>query len=536
MALKNSTKDLIKKSFDFQKLYIKYLIIAVILTMISVILLVYAPKILGKLVNGLFQLNSYSDIGMYSLIDELFVIFVLYSVAYLIRIPVNRILSKLAEKVSADVKISLYEKFDNIPVYELNDDYSGNIMARLNNDTATIKSFIGKNLGFILSNNFVIIAVILMVMQMKIELSFIFLVMIPVYVTVISISFYKTKDYYKDFQDDLGNVMGFMGDYLSNRLMIRLYNAKDYINRSFIPFNDKQNDDYFKSRFYSEFNTPLYLLLSYFIQISQYIFTGYFVYRGMVSLGEFSVFLLYVQMFRKPITSFSYSVNSIKSFLACIDRVSDIIDYPANDEKVGWNKDDIIGEIEFRDISYNNLSGFNLKVNYGDIINFTGENRNDLVNLLLNFSKWEGGEILLDGCNIGNLRYSEYANIFGVSMEDDQIITGTIAENILFGSPDLGIEDVERICDKLEISEIIERFPDKYDTQISDDSITLSTGERKLICVARALIKDPKILILNYPNYLSQELLKEVVKGKTVILLTPDEDSINFQDKTILIN
>ena len=121
-------------------------------------------------------------------------------------------------------------------------------------------------------------------------------------------------------------------------------------------------------------------------------------------------------------------------------------------------------------------------------------------------------------------------------MEDDQIITGTIAENILFGSPDLDIGDVERICDKLEISEIIERFPDKYGTQISDDSITLSTGERKLICVARALIKDPKILILNYPNYLSQELLKEVVKGKTVILLTPDDDSINFQDKTILIN
>ena len=536
MAFKNSTRDLIKKSLSFHKPFLKYLIVAIILMIISVVLSVYAPKLLGKLINGFFYYTDYSDFKMYSILDELATILVLYTISYLIRVPVNRILAKMSEKVTANVKTSLYEKIDKIPVYEFSDEYTGNIMARLNNDTATIKSFISKKIAFILSNDLVIFAVIIMVIPMKFELSIVFLSMIPIYAVLIVISYYKTKDYYKSFQDDLGQMMGFMGDYLSNRFLIRLFNAKDYINRSFIPFNDKQKDDFFKSRFYSEVNTPLYLLLSYLIQILAYIYAGYFVYIGVVSFGEFSTFVLYVQMFRKPMTSFSYSINSIKSYFACIDRVSEIIDYPVSEENpdMKFNKDDIKGEIEFRDISYNDLSGFNLKISSGEIINLVGKNKNDLIDLLLNFSKKSSGEILLDGNDIDKLNFSEYADIFGVSIDDDQLISGTIGENILLGGHGCDIDDVKGICEKLEITGLIERFPDKYDTAISDDSITLSSGEKKLFCVARALINDPKILILNYPNYLPQDIL--VIKGKTVILLTPDEDTINFADRTISVN
>ena len=538
MALKYSTKDLVKKSVRFNKSYSKYLLIATVLIIISVVLSVYAPKILGKVINSLFYYPDYSQFDMHSILDELAILLVLYSAAYLIRIPVYRIMSKMSERVTADVKNSLYQKIDKIPLYKLNDEYSGNIMARLNNDTATIKSFINKNIAFIISNVLVIIAVIIMVIPMKSELSFIFMIMIPFYIVIMVVSYYKTKDYYKDFQEDLGYMMGFMGDYLSHRFMIRLYNAKDYINRRFVSLNDKQKADFVRSRLLSEVTTPIYLLLSYLIQIFAYIYAGYFVYKGVVSFGEFSVFVLYVQMFRKPMTSVSYSVNSIKSFFACVDRVSELIDYPVSEDKLSLriNKEYITGEIEFKNVSYNNITNFNLKINPGEVINVVGKNKNELVNLLLNFSKKESGEIFLDGNPISKLNLIDYANIFGVSIADDQIISGTIAENILLGSPDLDIDDVKRICDKLEISDIIERFPDKYDASISEDSITLSSGEKKLICVARALISNPKVVILNYPNYLSQDILHEAIKGKTVILLTPDENSVNFADKVILIN
>ncbi|WP_367158615.1 ATP-binding cassette domain-containing protein [Methanobrevibacter sp.] len=242
-------------------------------------------------------------------------------------------------------------------------------------------------------------------------------------------------------------------------------------------------------------------------------------------------------MFRKPMMSFSHSVNSIKGYFACIDRVCEIIDYPVDDEnpEIGLNDDEITGEIEFRNISYNNMSGFNLKIASGEIINVVGKNQYDLVDLLLNFSKPDCGEILLDGVDIRKLNFNEYRKIFGVSIEDDQIMSASIAQNISLGGNDVDIDDVKEICERLGISKIIERFPDGYDTSISDDSISLSSGERKLICVARALISNPKILILNYPNYLSQDILKKVIEGKTTILLTPDEDTINFADKTISI-
>ena len=279
MAFKNSTRDLIKKSLSFHKPFLKYLIVAIILMIISVVLSVYAPKLLGKLINGFFYYTDYSDFKMYSILDELATILVLYTISYLIRVPVNRILAKMSEKVTANVKTSLYEKIDKIPVYEFSDEYTGNIMARLNNDTATIKSFISKKIAFILSNDLVIFAVIIMVIPMKFELSIVFLSMIPIYAVLIVISYYKTKDYYKSFQDDLGQMMGFMGDYLSNRFLIRLFNAKDYINRSFIPFNDKQKDDFFKSRFYSEVNTIISVIIIFNSDFGLYLCRIFCLYR-----------------------------------------------------------------------------------------------------------------------------------------------------------------------------------------------------------------------------------------------------------------
>ncbi len=537
MAYNKSTSDLLKKSLTFHKHYLLYLSVPIILMIISVVLSVYAPKLLGKIINDIFNYTDPSEFNMVSIFDEMITITVLYTFSYLLRIPVNRILSKMSERVTANVKSLLYKKLDKIPVYEFSDEYTGNIMARLNNDTATIKSFISKKIAFILSNDLVIIAVIIMIIPMKYELSLLFLISLPVYLILIILSYIKTKDYYKDFQDDLGQMMGFMGDYLSNRYVVKLFNAKDYINNRFIQFNDRQRDNFFKSRFYSEVNNPIYLLLSYVIQILVYLYAGYFVYTGVVSFGEFSTFVLYVQMFRKPMMSFSHSVNSIKGYFACIDRVCEIIDYPVDDEnpEIGLNDDEITGEIEFKNISYNNMSEFNLKIASGEIINVVGKNQYDLVDLLLNFSKPDCGEILLDGVDIRKLNFNEYRKIFGVSIEDDQIMSASIAQNISLGGNDVDIDDVKEICERLGISKIIERFPDGYDTSISDDSISLSSGERKLICVARALISNPKILILNYPNYLSQDILKKVIEGKTTILLTPDEDTINFADKTISI-
>ena len=151
------------------------------------------------------------------------------------------------------------------------------------------------------------------------------------------------------------------------------------------------------------------------------------------------------------------------------------------------------------------------------------------------FEKPDSGEIFLDGENISKLNYSSYRRIFGVSLDDDRIISGSIAENIMYGGENLTMDDVIRTSKLIGLDDLVEKLPDKYDTKLSDDFQNFSSGEAKLICIARAIISNPKVLIISYTNYLDINSLKSIIKNKTVIILVPDEQTIDFADKTVCL-
>ena len=536
MVERYSTVTLLKEYWNLLSEFKGKIILAVILTLLSVGLLVYAPKLLGRVVNSVlhFYLEN-KPFYIHESFDELLLISLIYIFGYLLKMAVVQIMAKVCEKATANLKYSLNEKLNCISPTSLNREVSGNLLARLNNDVANIRSFINKVVTVLLSDFFMIIAVILAAISMDAQLSLIFITVLPIYIIIVYVAHKITMDNYKSYQDILGHQMGVIGVFLPNRVMMNLFNSVGFLNEYFESLTSQQKEAFIKSRLYSDITNPISWFLTYVIQVLLYVVAGYMVIEGTISLGEFSTFVLYLQLFKKPFLSLTNTLNSLRIGFSSLNRVLEIFELPNDDNSnsIVLDRDRVVGEIEFRDVSYNNISNFNFKIQHGETINLVGEMKDCLIDLLLLFNRPDNGKILLDGEDISGYSLNSYRCIFGVSLEDDWIVTGSIIDNLSYGNVDAEMEEIVETCKFLGIHELIEKSPDGYDSYLVEDYHNFSDGEGKLICVARALIANPKILILNYPNYLSVEKLKTICEGKTAIILTPDETSIDFADKTI---
>ena len=536
MVNKYPTKILLKKFWQFLSQFKYQIILAIILTIISVYIFVQAPKLLGKVVNSVLDFYIFDkEVYIHESFDELVEVTLLYVAAYALKIPISRIMAKLSEKTAANLKSALNDKLIHLSPNALNQEYSGNVLARLNNDVANIKSFVSKSVTLFLSDLFIIIFIIIVAIRFNAQLSLIFISVIPFYLILTYIAHKKTMDNYKSYQDVLGRQMGVIGTLLPNRFSINSLNAINFLKKHFKFLSAEQKVVFLKSRFYSDITSPLSSLLTSAVQLLIYLVAGYMVVKGTLSLGEFSTFALYFQLFKKPFLSLNSTLNTVRIAFSSFSRVLEILELPEtiNQNAILLNKDDVAGDVEFKDISYKNITKLNLKIQSGEIINLVGENKDDLIDLLLLFNEADNGKILLDGEDISQFDLNSYRSIFGVSLHDDWIVSGSVRDNVSYSKSDAQLDDVIETCKLVGIDDLIEKYPDKYDTKLSNDFQNFSSGEGKLICVARALFADPKILILDYPNYLSVSKLKRITEGKTAIILTPDETYIDFADKTI---
>ena len=538
MENKYSKLDLIKKFYGYVSEFRNHFIVVSILMVASISILVYAPKYLGSIINSV--VNSFllsTPFLIDEVNDELIGIMVLYIVGYGLRIPINRTMSKISEKTTANFKYALEEKLSYLSPNTFNHIYSGNVMARLNNDVANIKFFVNKSIILFIGDVLIIVFVIIASISLNPLLSLIFIAAVPIYLIIMYLSYRKSGDTYKIHQDDLGQQMGLIGNHLINRLPIHSYDAKEYSKKKFVKSNDIQKDSFVNSRFYTYISLPFVYFLTYAVQIAVYFIAGYLTYKGVITMGVLSTFAFYVQFFKRPLMSLSSVFTSIMIGLSSFARVLEVLEYPVNDD-IESNMDNsaVNGDIEFKNISYKNISNFNLKIDEGQTINLVGENKDDLIDLLLGFEHASAGEISLNNKNINEFSLNSYRQLFGVSLEDDFIIRSSIHDNISYGGDNLTADDVVETCKFLEIHELIERFPNKYDTSISNDFQNFSSGEAKLICVARAIASNPEILILNFPNYLSMDKLKRICENRTAIILTPDDTFIDFADNTVYLD
>ena len=504
-----------------------------ILVVLSTFCIMYIPKIAGQTVD--YFLDGLNHTDYEDVFENLLYLLLFYTIGHALKLPASRIMIFVGEKTAYKLKMRLYDSLVSADLKKIYSNTSGNIMSRLNTDLMNVRYFIIYNLSEYLAVLITIVLTIALIISTNYELSLVYLGLIPLFGIVIYYFDFRSKPKYKKHQNKTGHMIGFMGEVVSNHMAVLAYNCQEYVEERFEKINDDVAKTYKSSRFSTGAIPPFSKLLINIGNIGAYLYGVYLLINHEILLGSLLTVILYGKLLTKPLLRASNLLTSLQSSLASLDRVLEIIESPvtAQQGSIELDKDDIKPVIEFKNVNYENIiNNFNLKIGPGELVAITGpigSGKSTLMELLIRLYDIDSGEILIDDIDIYEIHPNSYRNIFGYVPTEKWIFEGTIAENIGYGMDDYTLDDVKKVCELVGFNEIIESKPNKYETKISDEKNTISYSEKELICIARALITNPKVLILDDIHI----DIRNIIAGKTTFVITDDEKIIDMSDKVI---
>lgn len=506
---------------------------SIVLLVISTVCIVYAPKIAGQIVN-IFE-GGVLGSEFYEILFNLILLIILTVVGYALKAISSRIMIVVAEKITYSLRMKLYDGLLDAQLKNIHSNTSGNIMARINNDLMNVRNFIMVYLSEFLAVVITLVLSSVLMITTDWRLGLCYLCLLPIYILCLCFSTIKSRLKYKRHHDAIGKMIGFMGDSISNHILIRVYDSPEYFERNFEKINDEIGEYYKSSRFITGLIPPITQLITNLGNIGVYLYGVYLLINHEIRIGSLLAVVLYIQIATKPFRRTGSILTSIETSFASLDRVLEITEMPYNAprDKVELDMGEIDGAIEFKNVCYGDIiHDFNLKVASGETVAITGSSGLDktlLMDLLIGLYKIDSGEILLDGQNIYDIHPISYRCIFGYVPQEKWIFNGTFAENIGYGVDEYTLEDIKMASEIVGLDDIIETFPERYGTKISDEKNNISSSERELICLARAIIGNPKVLILDDVNV----NIARVVDERTVFVITDDDRIIEKCDKIV---
>lgn len=552
---KNSQMGLLKTIYQLIGKDKYKFILAIALMVIGTFCLAYAPKVAGKITDEFSKFATTNVFDGNVIVTLLISLLALYVVGNLLKMVTDRMMIFISSNVTLKLRDELHEKMHNVPINYIDSNPSGDIIARLTNDMSSVESMISSTLATLFVQFIIIILVIIMMLILNVELSIIYLILIPLSFGILKFISSRTKVQYKKQQKLVGKLNGVIGDNFNNHLIVKSYNMEEKSLDKFDKINNQIFESYFKSRFYSGFIIPINTILTNLGYIGICVFGGYFIISGSLTIGTFLAFILYGQMLTEPLTTIGNNLNILQSGFSSLENILDVLN--VEEEKDFENSEnllenDVKGEIEFKNVKF----GYSEDKILMDDVNFiaksgttnaivgpSGAGKTTIVNLLMRFYDINDGTIYLDGKNIYKIKKDDFRKSFGMVLQDSWVFEGTIAENIGYGMENPTIEDIHKAAEMVGCDKFINLLPDGYDTVISEENTNLSVGEKQLLVLARTIISDPKILILDEATsqmdtrteLLVTKAMEEMMKGRTTFIIAHRLFTIKNADKIIFM-
>lgn len=486
-------------------------------------------------------------IGLY-VISSLFMWFQGYLMAGVTQRTVFR-LRRLAE-----------EKLGRLPLSYFDTQSRGDLLSRVTNDIDNISNSLQQGLSQILNSLLTIISVLAMMVWISPELALVSLIAIPLSMFVsIRIAKRSQRQFIAQW-DWTGKLNGHVEEIHTGHALVKVFGRRDQAIKDFSTLNEKLYESSFKAQFMSGIIQPTTALISNLIYVAIAVLGGYRVATGSMSLGDVQAFIQYSRQFGMPLSQIAGLMNIVQSGVASAERLFDLLDAEEEDPDAvdAVEIDRAEGEVRFNNVSFRYvpdqplIENFSLSVKPGEtvaIVGPTGAGKTTLVNLIMRFYEIDSGSITLDGKDIRTLTRDDLRRQFGMVLQDTWLFTGSMRENIAFGSLDPSHELVVSAAKAANIDHFLRSLPDGYDSMLTDDNATVSNGERQLITIARAFMADPAILILDEATssvdtrteVLVQQAMAKLRTGRTSFVIAHrlstirDADTILVMDKGQLI-
>lgn len=535
----------------------KKVIFAVLIVVIGNFALVMAPKLCGNIIDLLstYVSNGYGFLDMNNFISLILMIAGLYIFGNVATIISNKIMIDVSRDVTFKLRRNLVKKLNKVPINYLDVTPTGDIMARLTNDLLTVESLLESDLISVIVQLIIIILVFIMMLIVNPLLTVVYIVILPVAFLITKYITTKTKKQFKQQQSSVGELNGFMGDNFNNHTLIKTYNMEDESINTFKTINQKFHKSYVKAKFISGFILPISLIINNVGYIALSVFGAYLIIQGSLSIGGFLAFLLYGQMLNSPLSSIASSMNQVQSGFSSVERVFEILDVEEesnDDDKDLVNVNKVKGEIEFEHVEFGYVPEkqlfYDVSLNAEPgmvmaIVGPSGAGKTTLINLLMRFYDINSGKILLDGKDINSMKRTELRNVFGMVLQDSWVFDGTISENIAYGKENATMEEIMKVSRIVGCDTFIDTLPDGHNTFISEENSQLSVGEKQLLVLARTVLSNPKILILDEATSqmdtrteaMVTRAMEKLMEGRTTFIIAHRLFTIKNADKIIFM-
>ena len=461
--------------------------------------------------------------------------------------------ARLSQSIVRQMRHDLFKKIDNLPIAYLDTHSAGDVMSRMTNDVENVSTTISQSLGSLVSGVLTLVGTvtIMFVYCWQLMLVTMFSVILTVLVTK-KMSDVMRKAFRKR-SALLGELNGHSEEMIIGCRSIVAYNKQDDVTREFCETSDALAKVSLKAEILGGSMGPIMNCISNIGFVIVAAFGGYFAYTGLITIGTISAFIVYAKQFSRPINEIAQLYGAIQTAVAGAERVFALMDHPDEDNSGELPLHETRGEIAFRHIDFSYVPGkqvlhdFNLDVKPGQkiaLVGATGSGKTTVVNLLMRFYPVDAGEILIDGVNINDIRRDELRRNTAIVLQDTFLFSDTIGGNIKYADRDASDERMKKAARMSNIARYIERQPDGYDTYLTHAGESLSHGQRQLLAIARAVLADPKILILDEATSSVdtrtekniQNAMVNLMKNRTSIIIAHRLSTVRDADRIVVMD
>lgn len=552
-------KKTLKKTLKYLKEYKISLIIVVILTMLSTVFSIVGPKILGNATTEIFKgisskLSGGTGVNFDNVFKILFTLGILYIVSAIFSYIQGFIMTNIAQKTSYKLRKEIIEKINNIPFSYFDKKSYGETLSVITNDSDNLSMGINQSATQLISSITALLGIFIMMLTINVTMTLITLILIPISLVLVSFIVKKSQHYFKDNQEYLASVNGKVEEMYSGQNIIKAFNNEEYMVNDFKKENEKLYNCAWKSNFISGLMHPIMNFTGNLGYVGIAVLGAYNVVKGRITIGNVQSFIQYAKNFTQPINQMAQISAILQSTIASAERIFDFLEEKEEPKVTNPVKlDNVLGNVEFKHVSFGYdedniiIHDFNAKVKAGQkiaIVGPTGAGKTTMVKLLMKFYQPTKGSILLDGVDLNNINRSDLKGIFGMVLQDTWLFSGTIMENIRYGKIDATDEEVKQAAITANINHYIMTQPDTYNMVLNEETNNISGGQKQLLTIARAILSNPKVLILDEATssvdtrteILIQEAMDKLMKGRTSFIIAHRLSTIKNADLILVMD
>jgi ATP-binding cassette subfamily B protein len=534
------------------KKYRGLIILSIILAIGSAMLSIFIPKILGDMTN--IAVDTYPNIDFGIIMGKVWLVVGLFIASAVLNYAQAYILTIVTAKYTRELRNKIIDKIARLPISYFDKHQYGDTLSRMTNDIDVIATSMSQEITDASLSFTTLIGVMIIMLMISVPLSLVAFVVVPISVLVVGKIMGHAQKYFVERQSTLGTLNDTIEEDYTGQIIIKSNSHEAASLEKFCNTNERLTKTTMRAQFLSSLSFPMTHIFTNLGYVAVAVLGGIFTIQGQITIGALQAFIQYVSRFNRPITEVASTTSTIQSLLASSERIFEFLSEPEEEpdpvpaKTIGKVK----GEVEFHNVDFSYVENkpiirnFSVKVKPGmnvAIVGPTGAGKTTIINLLMRFYDPTSGYITIDGVPTKEMKRSDVRKLFGMVLQDTWLFSGTVEENLKYGNQAASLGDIVRAAKSSNIHHVIEALPKTYHSQISEDSDNISAGEKQLITIARAMVANPPMMILDEATsnvdtrteQLIQDSFERLTSGRTSFVIAHRLSTIRNADLILVM-